>query len=55
MATKGGMDEEKYLDTMDYYSAIKRKNIPPFAETWLDCHIVKSRKEKQMWYISAYI
>ena len=45
MATKGGMDEEQYLDTMDYYSAIKRKNIP-FAETWLDCHIVKSKKEK---------
>ena len=40
---------------MDYYSAIKRKNIPPFAETWLDCHIVKSRKEKQIWYISTYI
>ena len=29
-----------YIDTMEYYSAIKNDKIMPFAATWidLDCH-----------------
>ena len=29
-----------YIDTMEYYSAIKRKEIPAFAATWLDLEII---------------
>ena len=34
-----GMDKEDihiYIYTMGYYSAIKRNEIVPFAEMWLD-------------------
>ena len=29
-----------YIYTMQYYSAIKRKEIMPFAETWVDLEII---------------
>ena len=29
-----------YTYTMEYYSAIKRNKIVPFAETWMDLEIV---------------
>ena len=29
-----------YIYTMEYYSAIKRHEIVPFAETWMDLAIV---------------
>ena len=39
-----------YIGTMEYYSAIKRNKIVPFAETWMDLEIVieseVSQKEK---------
>ena len=28
-----------YIDTMQYYSAIRRNNIMPFAATWMDLEI----------------
>ena len=28
------------MDTMEYYSAIKRNKIAPFAETWMDLETV---------------
>ena len=35
------------LYTMDYYSAIKRNELMPFAETWLDLETVTQREENQ--------
>ena len=39
-----------YIYTMEYYSAIKRNKIVPFAETWMDLELViqsdVSQKEK---------
>ena len=29
-----------YIFTMEYYSAIKRKRIVPFAETWMNLETV---------------
>ena len=47
---------------MEYYSAIKRNKIVPFAEMWMDLETViqsevkvKSEKEKQILRIKTYM
>ena len=48
-----------YIYTMEYYSAIKRNDIVPFAETWTDAENViqseVSQKEKNKYRIISLI
>ena len=49
-----------YTYTMECYSAIKRNETVPFAETWMDLETVteskvKSEREKQISYINTYM
>ena len=48
-----------YIYTMEYYSAIKRNETVPFAETWMDLETViqseVSQKEKNKYHILTHI
>ena len=48
-----------YIYTMEYYSAIKRNKIVPFAEMWMDIEVViqseVSQKEKNKYRILLHI
>ena len=39
-----------YLSTVDYYSAIKKNEIKPFAGTWVDLEIIILSKLKKHKY-----
>ena len=44
-----------YIYTMEYYSAIKKNEIMPFAATWMDLEIIilseVSQKEKDKYHM----
>ena len=48
-----------YIYTMEYYSAIKKNEIMPFATTWMDLEIViqseVSQKEKNKYRILTHV
>ena len=50
------MDKEGELYTMEYYSAIRKNEILPFASTWLELENIIlteiSQTEKDNYYIS---
>ena len=52
---RGRDTEDVCIYTMEYYSAIKRNKIVPFAETWMDLETViwseVSQKEKNKYHI----
>ena len=48
-----------YIYTMEYYSAIKKNGIMPFATTWMDLEIIilreVSQKEKDKYHMISLI
>ena len=48
-----------HIYTMEYYSAIKKSEIMPFAATWIDLEIViqgeVSQKEKNQYHMISLI
>ena len=48
-----------YVYTMEYYSAIKKNEIKPFAATWMDLEIVilseVSQREKDKYHMISLI
>ena len=48
-----------YIYVMEYYSAIKKNKIMPFAATWMDLEIIilseVSQRENDKYYLTAFI
>ena len=60
MSIDRGMDKEVvYIYTIEYYSAIKKNEIMPFAATWMDLGIIilseVSQTEKDKYHMISLI
>ena len=48
------MQTVEWIKIMEYYSAIKKSEIMPFAATWMDLQIIKlsevSQRKTNIWY-----
>ena len=48
-----------YIYTVEYYSAVKRNEIMPFAETWMDLEMIilseVSQIEKDKYHRISYV
>ena len=57
MSVDRGMDKKGVcIHTMEYYSAIRKNEIMPFAATWVDLEIIiLSKSERQISYDMTYL
>ena len=60
MSTNRGMNEEEgFIYRMEYYSAIKKNKIMPFAATWMELETLilseVSQKEKDKYHMISLI
>ena len=56
--TDGWIKRVWYIYIMEYYSAIKKNEIMPFAATWMDVEIIilsKSEGKRQILYDVTYM
>ena len=54
------MDKDVHLYTLEYHSAMKRTEIVPLVETWMDPETViqsevSQKEKKQISYINTYM
>ena len=60
MSINRRMDKDVYTYTIEYYSAIKKNEITPFAATWMDLEMIilseaKSDREEEISYDILYM
>ena len=60
MSINRRMDKDVYTYTIEYYSAIKKNEIMPFAATWMDLEMIilseaKSDREEEISYDTLYM
>ena len=59
LSTEEWIKKMRYTDTMEYYSAINKNEIMPFAATWMDLEIIiiseVSQTEKDKYHIIPLI
>ena len=57
MSTDRRMDKDVVVSTMEYYSAVKKNEIMPFAATWMSLEIILSKSEtkRQISYDVIYM
>ena len=59
MSINRRMDKDVYTYTIEYYSAIKKNEIMPFAATWMGLEIVMlsevSQTKKEKYHMTSFI